>query len=154
MIGFSLHGTLGEPAEAAERLLSSAIAPPGSGKLANSAVIVTNYFHLFDHLCLTHFSRTYRLLSASEDLRDGIPIYTFEYTIDSNPSPSPSPSPSSTLRGIHQHTISVVASRGTELYTLTVTAPTFLWESEQTVLRTVTNSFALSTGADLPKGFY
>jgi len=51
MIGFSLHGTLGEPAEAAERLLSSAIAPPGSGKLANSAVIVTNYFYLFDHLC-------------------------------------------------------------------------------------------------------
>ena len=150
MIGFSLHGTLGEPAEAAERLLSSAIAPPGSGKLANSAVIVTKYFYLFDHLCLTLFSRTYRLLSASEDLRDGIPMYTFEYTIDSNPSPSPS----STLRGIHQHTISVVASRGTELYTLTVTAPTFLWESEQTVLNTVTNSFALSTGADLPKGFY
>ena len=34
MPGFSLRGTLGEPAEAAERLLRTAIAPPGSGKYA------------------------------------------------------------------------------------------------------------------------
>ena len=103
------------------------------------------------------FLRTYRLLSASEDLRDGIPVYIFEYTVDSNPPPSSSPSPppsSSKSREIHQHTISVVASRGTELYTLTVTAPIFLWDSEQSVLRTVTNSFSLSTGVDLPRGFY
>lgn len=103
------------------------------------------------------YLRTYRLLSASEELRNGIPVYIFEYTVDSNqppPSPPSSPSTPSKSREVHQHTISVVASRGTELYTLTVTAPTFLWESEQSILRTVTNSFSLSTRADLPIGFY
>ena len=61
--GFSLRGTLGAPTEAAERLLSTAIAPPGSG-------------------------REYELISARAEQRRGAAagaadseVYVFEYTI-------------------------------------------------------------------------
>jgi len=118
--GFSLRGTLGSPSEAADRLLSSVIAPATSGK-------------------------TYSLVSASEETRNGVPTYIFEYVIDRN---SPTPE-------IHQHTVSVVASRGTELYTLTATVPSVYWDAEQARIRDIANSFSLSAGLqNVPKGFY
>ena len=56
MPGFSLKGTLGEPKEAAERLLANVIAPPASGKTAT-------------------------LMDAYAQDRDGQPSYVFEYTV-------------------------------------------------------------------------
>jgi hypothetical protein len=56
MAGFSLGGTLGPPTTAAEKLLSSAIAPAGSGK-------------------------TWELISASEETRGSSLVYAFEFRI-------------------------------------------------------------------------
>ena len=47
MPGFSLSGTLGAPGEAAERLLATAIAPVGSGKITEVlAFSISMYFSL------------------------------------------------------------------------------------------------------------
>lgn len=54
MPGFTLEGTLGNPREAAEKLLTTAIAPEGSGKIA-------------------------KLLDAYEDKEKN--AYVFEYTV-------------------------------------------------------------------------
>ena len=56
MPGFTLKGTLSEPKEAAERLLSTTIAPESSGKI-------------------------FRLLDAHEEMRNGVSAYVFEYTV-------------------------------------------------------------------------
>ena len=101
------------------------------------------------------FFRIHRLISATEEVRDGTPVYVFEYTIDSAPSePTDGPPVTRKPQEIHQHTISVVASRGTELYTLTATAPISLWDKEQTLIRSIAKSFTLSDSKDIPQGFY
>jgi len=51
--------------------------------------------------------------------------------------------------------VSVVASRGTELYTLTATVPSDYWDAEKTHIQDIAHSFSLSAGLqDVPKGFY
>lgn len=54
--GFTLSGTLGVPKEAAQKVLDTIIAPPGSGKTAT-------------------------LLRAEENIRNGQPFYEFEYSL-------------------------------------------------------------------------
>jgi len=114
MPGFNIQRVLGTPAEAAEQLLSTVIAPPASGK-------------------------TYQLLGAREEVRNRQVYYTFEYTVQKG--------------AFFQHTVSVVTSRGTELYTFTATVPEGRWEEQGGALLAAAESFAI-TSQVLPVGFY
>lgn len=116
MAGFSLRRTLGEPQAAAERLLSTAIAPPGSG-------------------------RTTELLSAGESLRpaprkSGVAnpeaglCYDLEYILTRQD-------------GRRVHNLALIMARGDDLFTLTVLAPESEWASKEDKLRRVAQSFRL-----------
>eukprot|EP00607_Mallomonas_marina_P010267 CAMPEP_0182423290 /NCGR_PEP_ID=MMETSP1167-20130531/9244_1 /TAXON_ID=2988 /ORGANISM="Mallomonas Sp, Strain CCMP3275" /LENGTH=298 /DNA_ID=CAMNT_0024602121 /DNA_START=159 /DNA_END=1055 /DNA_ORIENTATION=+ len=103
MPGFSLQGTLGAPKEGAEFLLANTIAPANSGK-------------------------SYELLSAYQDERNGNPTYTFEYTVKG--------------ANFYVHSLSVIISRGTELYTFTIVIPQSQWTPEkESMAKTVASSF-------------
>ena len=123
--GFTLKNTLGEPKEAAERLLQNVIAAPGSGK-------------------------SYVLIDAFAESREGVPTYTFEYTIQKEGAVS---SEGIKKGGFYQHSISVVMSRGTELFTLTGVAPESKWPEQQKTIETVAKSFKIA-GTFIPEGFY
>ena len=113
--GFSLHKTLGDPKDAATKLLSTVIAPPGSGKIAE-------------------------LLAAYESQFGQNPAYIFEYTVQKE-------------NDFYQHSISVIMSRGTELYTLTAVAPENIWNKEGDVIKEIANSFRVAS-LSTPVGFY
>lgn len=117
MPGFVMRDVLGEPREAADKLLRTVIAPPSSGK-------------------------TYDLINAGEETRNGFLTYTFEYTVRNDE------------KNFFQHAISVIVARGTELYTLTATAPEKGWNVEGSKIRAIADSFKLTTGGALPNGFY
>lgn len=125
MPGFSLKGTLGEPKEAAERLLQNVIAAPGSGK-------------------------TYQLIDAYAETRAGSPAYVFEYTIKKEGTVN---SKNIQVGGFFQHSISVVMSRGTELFTLTGVAPESKWLEQKETIDIIAKSFKIVAPA-LPDGFY
>ena len=125
MPGFSLRGTLGEPREAAERLLKNVIAAPGTGK-------------------------EYELIDAYEDVRDGSPAYVFEYTIKKDAITADSGAP---IPGFYQHSISVIMYRGSELYTYTAVSPQAKWDQVKDTLSTSAKSFKI-TAPNLPAGFY
>ena len=125
MPGFTLEGTLGEPKEAAERLLQNVIAPSGSGK-------------------------KYELINAFSDNYDGSPVYIFEYTVQKEASISSSNVPK---RGFYQHSISVIMSRGTELFTMTGVAPESKWEEQKQTIKQITESFRIASPT-VPAGFY
>jgi hypothetical protein len=123
--GFTLKGTLGEPREAAERLLQNVIAAPGSGK-------------------------SYVLLDASENKREGVPAYVFEYTIKKEGTLNAA----GVLKGgFYQHSISVVMSRGNELYTFTGVAPENKWEEKRKGVEISAKSFKIAA-VNIPEGFY
>jgi hypothetical protein len=110
--GFTLHGTLGEPAQAAERLVLGSIAGPSSGK---EAVI----------------------LNAAEDHRPGGPAYVFEYTVK-----KAADGPSRLPTTFFQHNIAVIMSKGgTELFTMTVTAPEKVWSENADSYQRIAASF-------------
>jgi hypothetical protein len=117
MPGFSLEGTLGAPTAAAELLLSTAIAPPGSGKVA-------------------------RLVDAREEGREGGmgggggKVYVFEYVVGREGG----------REGGGLHSLSVIAARPEEntLFTLTVLAPESRWAEREKELREVAKSFRLT----------
>ena len=75
--GFTLRGTLGDPVVAADTLLKNVIAPLNSDK-------------------------TYELIDAKEENRNGMPVFIFEYVLKRENSNNP----------LFQHTLSVIASRG------------------------------------------
>jgi PsbP len=125
MPGFTLERTLGEPKEAAERLLQNVIAPPGSGK-------------------------KYELINAYADNYDGSPAYIFEYTVQKEASVSSTNVPRG---GFYQHSISVIMSRGTELFTLTGVAPESKWEDQKQTIKRITESFRIASPT-VPEGFY
>lgn len=117
MPGFQLREVLGPPREAAERLLSISIAPPGSNKV-------------------------YELLDAYEDVRSGgAPAYVLEYTLRNDE------------RKLFQHTVSVVMSRGTELYTFTATVPEQSWARYKAPMMAAAASFQVEP-LSAPQGFY
>lgn len=125
MPGFSLKGTLGEPKEAAERLLQNVIAAPGSGK-------------------------TYQLINAYAENREGSPAYIFEYTIKKEGTLNSNNIP---IGGFFQHSISVVMSRGTELFTFTGVAPESKWPEQKQTIDIIAKSFKI-VAPTLPEGFY
>ena len=125
MPGFTLEGTLGEPKEAAERLLQNVIAPSGSGK-------------------------KYALINAYSDNYDGSPVYIFEYTVQKEASMSSSNVPKG---GFYQHSISAIMSRGTELFTLTGVAPESKWEDQKQTIKQIIESFRIASPT-VPAGFY
>lgn len=106
--GFSLK-SLGAPDEAAMKLLDSSIAPPGSGKIAT-------------------------LISAVEEVRNGVPLYQFEYRIEKG-----------LERRVKLQSISVITERGGSLITLTVVAPVNNWMNDDysKSLRRIATSFQL-----------
>jgi PsbP len=125
MPGFTLKGTLGEPREAAERLLQNMIAAPGSGK-------------------------SYVLLDAYAESREGSPAYVFEYTIKKEGTLNSN----NVMRGgFYQHSVSVVMSRGTELFTLTGVAPESTWGTQKQTIDIITKSFKIAAPS-VPEGFY
>jgi len=105
MPGFTLRGTLGSPDNAAAVLLSTAISPPGSGKET-------------------------KLISAAEDIRNGMPAYVFEYTVRKGST-------------FYQHAISVIISRNDELITFTAVAPEQRWDEYSGILLKSASSFEL-----------
>ena len=126
MPGFSLRETLGEPKAAAERLLQNVIAPPSSGKV-------------------------YRLVDAYEDRRDGKPAYVFEYTVRK---PDVVGADGVTIPStFFQHSISVIMSRGNELFTLTAVAPENKWEASKDALYESAKSFRINSPS-LKEGLY
>jgi len=117
MPGFTLRGTLGTPSDAAEKLLSTVIAPPTSGK-------------------------RYTLLSAYEDQRNGKPAYVFEYTIqkDTEGGADNRKIPPD----FFIHTISVIMTKnGDDLYTLTAIAPESVWVERGPIVKKMADSFEL-----------
>ena len=130
MPGFSLEGTLGSPRAAAEKLLNEAIAPAGSGKIAT----------LLD---------AYEYSPEEEEGKSGSslsPLYIFEYTVQREGAGE---------GGFFQHSLSAIASRGTELYTLTFMSPESSWdEKRKEEANTVVRSFQLTSRTATPSGFY
>ncbi|KAM3568615.1 hypothetical protein VYU27_009265 [Nannochloropsis oceanica] len=115
MPGFTLEGTLGAPAAAAELLLSTAIAPPGSGKVA-------------------------RLVDAREERRgqgvfDG-KVYVFEYVVGREGGREGG--------GLHSLSVIAARPEENKLFTLTVLAPERRWTEREKELREVAQSFRLS----------
>jgi len=87
--------------------------------------------------------KQYNLLDAREEIKDGRLYYIFEYTLEDD------------ARNIHQHTVSVITNRGTELYTLTATAPIGVWDQDPSRLMQIAASFQLTGQSPLiPVGFY
>lgn len=123
--GFTLKGTLGEPREAAERLLQNVIAAPGSGK-------------------------NYVLIDAYADERQGVKAYVFEYTIQKDATVN---SNNVKRGGFYQHSVSVIMSRGTELFTFTGVAPESNWVEQKDTIETVAKSFQIAAPF-IPEGFY
>jgi hypothetical protein len=81
------------------------------------------------------------------DRRGGLPAYTFEYNVRREPSEPP------TGPSLNQHSLSVVVSRGTELFTFTATAPEDSWNAKgkKKTLEECAKSFKLeSNGVRLP----
>merc|ERR1719343_122589 len=103
--GFTLK-SLGAPEEAALKLLENSIAPQGSGKIAT-------------------------LISAVEEVRNGVPLYQFEYRIEKGLD-----------RRVKLQSISVITERGGDLITLTVVAPVNDWMNDSS-LRRIATSFQL-----------
>ena len=75
--------------------------------------------------------KTATLIDAYAQDRDGQPSYVFEYTIQKEPA-------------FYQHSISVIMSRGTTLFTLTAVSPENKWSAQEKILKTVANSFRLN----------
>lgn len=88
--------------------------------------------------------KQYNLLDAREETKeDGRLYYVFEYTLEDD------------VRNVHQHTVSVITNRGTELYTLTATAPIEVWDQDPSRLMQIAASFQLTGQSPLiPVGFY
>ena len=98
MEGFSLTQTLGDPTEAANKLLRTFIAPESSGK-------------------------TYELLNAGSEERNGRLAYTFEYVV-SKPGDA----------RFRVHSVSVIINRDSQLFTFTAIAPQEKWEANARAL--------------------
>ena len=90
------------------------------------------------------------LIDAFAETREGVPSYTFEYTIQKDGTTN---SEGVRKGGFFQHSISVVMSRGTELFTLTGVAPESKWLEQQKDIKTIAKSFKIA-GTFIPEGFY
>lgn len=115
MPGFELEKTLGAPRQAAERLLSTVVAAPNSGK-------------------------AYQLIDAYADTRDGRPAYVFEYTVRKdekvdNPK---------IRQDFFVHSVSVIMGEDEDLYTLTAVVPEESWLKNGDMVKTMARSFKLS----------
>eukprot|EP00968_Pinguiococcus_pyrenoidosus_P008584 scaffold620_cov282-Pinguiococcus_pyrenoidosus.AAC.5 len=111
--GFSLRGTLGEPEEAAQKLLDSSIAPPGSGKDAT-------------------------LVRAQAARRNSLEEYEFEWTVEGALSPRTNGN-----KRFAVHTTSIITAKEDELYTLAVITPQDKWGPEaKATAEAICESFA------------
>lgn len=140
--GFSLKNTLGEPKEAAERLLQNMLASNvnvNSDKNSNSRNIENNS------------NKKYELINAYAENRNNVPAYIFEYTVQKDDMVSPEGS--LVKKGFYTHSISVILSRGTELFTFTCIVPENKWIDEKTNIDMVSKSFQI-TAPLIPTGFY
>ena len=70
------------------------------------------------------------MIDAYAQDRDGQPSYVFEYTVSKGDT-------------FFQHSISVIMSRGTTLFTLTAVAPENKWTTQEKVVKTIADSFRL-----------
>jgi hypothetical protein len=80
------------------------IAPPSSGKI-------------------------YEVLSSSEEERNGLVSYSFEYTVKK--------------ANYYQHCVSVIINKDTDLYTLTSMAPVKKWEKVGKNIQRIAKSFVI-----------
>lgn len=85
--------------------------------------------------------KTATLIDAYSSERNGIPYYIFEFTVQKGDE-------------FYQHSLSAIASRGTELYTLTFVCPEKRWKELQSTANTVVASFTLISKGNTPQGFY
>ena len=105
MDGFSIKRTLGEPLEAAEKLLSSTIGKTGSGKIVE-------------------------IISAEEEIRNGQLAYSFNYLVKKNFN-DPSPITQKIPDDFKQRSTSVIMERGgNKLYTFTLISPDVKWQND------------------------
>lgn len=111
--GFSLAGTLGQPQEAAQKILDTIIAPPGSGKIAT----------------LVRVSERGAANTVSN-------AYEIEYTLQ-----LPGFKQGDTLG--RRHVISVITARGNTLFTFTATATEEQWQRDSESLLLSAKSFQI-----------
>lgn len=71
------------------------------------------------------------LIQASDETRQGRLYYIYEYIVEKPGT------------DFNQHIISVITCRDTELYTMTVQAPSIDWESEKSIIMKIANSFEI-----------
>ena len=111
--GFTLRGTLGAPAEGAERLLQATIAKAGL--------------------------REVTLLSAAErrSEKSGKPLYQFEYRVDYPGLEGEPPKQAPTF------TVCVVGATSDTLFTFASRVPSATWETNKNDLRETASSFVL-----------
>jgi hypothetical protein len=81
------------------------------------------------------------LIDAYEVDKNGTPVYIFEFTVKKG-------------EGLNQHSVTAIASRGTELYTLTFVSPQDRWELNENIAKTVAASFEFTGSNAAPAGFY
>uniref|UniRef100_A0A0G4HZ24 PsbP C-terminal domain-containing protein n=1 Tax=Chromera velia CCMP2878 TaxID=1169474 RepID=A0A0G4HZ24_9ALVE len=127
--GTDFFDVLGPPEEAARKLIAASVAPPGSGK---------EFEFLEAHEEVRPFPQMLQLPgpfgNAGATRGEGPPltgrrVYSFEYIV----------------RGANfrAHSLSVVAVRDGELFTLTVVVPDEVWEQKAALARSVADSFRL-----------
>jgi hypothetical protein len=106
--GFSLTETLGDPREAAIKLLKNFIAPESAGK-------------------------SFELLDARSETRNGKLVYSFEYVVSKPDDPR-----------FRVHSISVIINRDNKLFTFTAIAPEEKWNAvDKALLLESARSFTL-----------
>ena len=105
MDGFSIKKALGEPQQAAEKLLTSTIGKAGSGKVVE-------------------------IISAEEQIRNGEIAYSFNYIVKKNFN-DPSPITKNIPDDFKQRSTSVIMERGgNKLYTFTLICPDEKWQND------------------------
>jgi hypothetical protein len=81
------------------------------------------------------------LIDAYEVSNKGAPVYIFELSVQKG-------------EDFYQHSLTAIASRGNELYTLTFVCPENKWSALRDTANTVVKSFKLSAASATPIGFY
>lgn len=81
------------------------------------------------------------LIDAYSTERDGIPQYILEFTVQKGDE-------------FFQHSLSAIAARGTELYTLTFVCPESRWNQLESTAKSVVSSFTFISKGSTPQGFY
>ena len=75
--------------------------------------------------------KTYKLINAYEEIRNNQLYYIYEYSVQKPET------------DFNQHAISIITSRGTNLYTMTVVAPQSTWSKEESKILKIASSFQI-----------